>query len=89
MDFSEPFKLTSRSATGSTATSDGNHPLVTFSPDGKFVANAVQFRLIVRDALDSLQVSVVDAIRFIWSWRTFFTTEFLYLSGKRERLAVT
>jgi len=60
MDFSEPFKLTARSssitAPSSTSTLEG-HRIVKYSPDGKLIANAVQFRLIVRDAIDSLQIT--------------------------------
>jgi len=72
MDFSEPFKLTSRASSALSRPVSDDHPLVKFSPDGKFVANAVQFRLIVRDALDTLQISqlftCLDAIvSFSWS----------------------
>jgi len=70
MNFSELFQLSSLRPNVSTP-SKGEHPIVKYSPDGRWIANAVQYRLIVRDANDELQVrhlfTCVDAVTSL-SW---------------------
>lgn len=74
MNFSENFKLTSKSPPppSSHSSSPSSHPLVKFSPDARHVANAVQHRVIVRDAQNTLQVThlftCLDAVQTLeWS----------------------
>jgi len=77
MDFSEPFKITAQTSGSSSSfsvvsTIHDDHPIVKFSPNGRLVASAIQFRLIVRDATDSLQITALytclDAIvSLVWS----------------------